>query len=167
MLDRSTFTALLLALGLCACATNPVSGRRELNLVSEAQEAQLGAQAHRQILEDIGIYDENPALNQMVTEIGRSVALVSDRPDLPWRFTLLDTPMVNAMALPGGYVYVTRGILERMNSRDELAGVIAHEISHVAARHGAQRMSQAQLAQLGETLTEVPEPVSSLKPNYS
>jgi predicted Zn-dependent protease len=137
------------ALILASCATNPVTGRREFMVVSEQQEQALGDQAHPQVIEQFGIYDEKPELNRMVDQIGRQVAAVSDRPDLKWRFTLLDTPMVNAMALPGGYIYVTRGILERMNSEDELAGVIAHEIAHVTGRHAAQRISQSQLAQLG------------------
>ena len=139
------FAAVLLA----SCATNPVTGRREFMIVSEEQEQQIGNQTHPQVIEQFGIYDEKPELNKMVADIGARVAAVSDRPDLPWRFTLLDSPMVNAMALPGGYVYVTRGILERMNSEDELAGVIAHEVGHVTARHSAQRMSQSQLANIG------------------
>lgn len=155
MTRKQAYPLIVATLLLAACATNPVTGRKEFNIVSEQQELQMGAQAHQQIVEQFGIYDEKPELNEMVTRIGRRVAAVSDRPDLPWTFTLLDTPMVNAMALPGGYVYVTRGILERMNSEDELAGVIAHEISHVAARHSAQRISQAQLAQLGMVLGSV------------
>jgi predicted Zn-dependent protease len=146
--------ALLTAFSI-SCATNPVSGRKEFNLVSEQQELALGRQTHQQVIEEFGIYDEKPELTAMVQRIGRKVAAVSDRPDLPWTFTILDTPMVNAMALPGGYIYVTRGILNRMNSEDELAGVIAHEVSHVAARHSAQRMSQAQLAQIGLVLGSV------------
>lgn len=137
-------TGLLLA----ACATNPVTGKREFNIVSEQQEQQMGDKAHQDVIREFGVYDEKPELNKLVNDIGQKLARISDRPGLPWRFTLLDTPMVNAMALPGGYVYVTRGILERMNSEDELAGVIAHEVSHVAARHTAQRISQSQLAQI-------------------
>jgi predicted Zn-dependent protease len=140
---------LLAAIG---CATNPVTGKREFNIVSEAQEIAIGQEQHPQVIEEFGIYDEKPELNQMVNRIGQRIAAVSDRPNLQWHFTLLDSPVVNAMALPGGYVYVTRGIVERMNSEDELAGVIAHEISHVAARHAARSMSQQQLAQIGLVL---------------
>lgn len=145
----------VLALLLAGCATNPVTGDREFNLVSEEQELAIGLQTHRQVIDEFGVYNEKPELNEMVDRIGRRVAAVSDRPNLPWQFTLLDTPMVNAMALPGGYIYVTRGILERMNSEDELAGVIAHEVAHVAARHSARSMSQAQLAQIGMVLGSI------------
>jgi predicted Zn-dependent protease len=148
-MTRRIFAAIALLLAAAACATNPVSGRREFNIVSEQQEIALGTQAHQQVLQQFGVYDEKPELNQLVNRIGQRVAAVSDRSGLKWTFTLLDAPMVNAMALPGGYVYVTRGILERMNSEDELAGVIAHEVAHVAARHSAQQISQTQLAQLG------------------
>ncbi len=140
---------------LAACATNPVTGKREFNIVSESQEIALGQQGHQEVIEEFGIYDEKPELNQLVESIGRRLAAVSDRPNLPWHFTLLDSPVVNAMALPGGYIYVTRGILERMNSEDELAGVIAHEVSHVAARHAARSISQQQLAQVGLALGSI------------
>lgn len=140
---------------LSACATNPVTGKREFNIVSTQQEAALGAQAHQQLLQEFGVYTEKPELTRMVERIGRGVVAASDRPDIPWTFTILDTPMINAMALPGGYIYVTRGILTHMNSEDELASVIAHEVGHVAARHSAQRISQAQLAQLGLVLGSV------------
>lgn len=132
-----------------ACATNPATGRTEFNIVSEEQEIAMGKEAHEEILHEYGVYDERPELNALVDRIGHEVAAASPRPHLPWTFTLLDTPMVNAMALPGGYIYVTRGILERMNSEDELAGVIGHEVAHVAARHGAQSISRATLAQAG------------------
>ena len=150
-------TALLLPLIVLslACATNPVTGQRELNLVSEGQEIAMGREAHQQVIRQFGVYDEKPAMNRMVEEIGRRIAANSDRPNLPWTFTLLDSPMVNAMALPGGYIYITRGMMERMNSEDELAGVLGHEIAHVTARHAAQRISRAQLAQFGMLLGAV------------
>ncbi|HEX2835658.1 MAG TPA: M48 family metalloprotease [Thermoanaerobaculia bacterium] len=145
---RTTLLALVLLL-LTACATNPATGRSEFNIVSEQQELAMGKEAHEQVLAEYGVYDEKPELNAMVDRIGHEIAASSPRPNLPWTFTLLDTPMVNAMALPGGYIYVTRGILERMNSEDELAGVIGHEVAHVAARHSAQSISRATLAQVG------------------
>jgi predicted Zn-dependent protease len=141
--------ALFLSLSAVACATNPATGRTELNFYSEEQEIALGREAHDEILREFYVYDEKPELNDLVDEIGQRVAAKSPRPNLPWTFTLLDTPMVNAMALPGGYVYVTRGILERMNSEDELAGVIGHEVAHVAARHGTHSMSTGTMMQIG------------------
>jgi len=140
---------------LAACSTNPATGRREFNIVSESQEIAIGQQSHQQIIKQFGVYDEKPELNRLVERIGRDIASKSERPHLPWNFTVLDSPIVNAMALPGGYVYVTRGMLERVNSEDELAGVIGHEIAHVTARHAAQQISRQQLAQFGMLLGAV------------
>lgn len=140
---------LAVALSLVACATNPATGRTELNFYSEQAEIEMGSQANDEILRELYVYDEKPELNELVDTIGRRIAAKSPRPNLPWTFTLLDTPMVNAMALPGGYVYVTRGILERMNSADELAGVIGHEVAHVAARHSTHAMSASAMMQAG------------------
>lgn len=140
---------------LAACATNPVTHKREFNIVSESQEIQIGQESHEQVIREFGVYNEKPELNRLVDTVGHRLAAVSDRPNLPWHFTVIDTPMVNAMALPGGYVYITRGMLERINSEDELAGVLGHEITHVTARHAAQQMSRAQLAQLGLVLGSI------------
>lgn len=145
----------LIALLAVACTINPATGRREINIVSESQEIALGQQSHRQVIQQFGVYDEKPELNRLVDQTGRRLAASSQRPNLPWHFTVLDTPMVNAMALPGGYIYITRGMLETINSTDELAGVLGHEIAHVTARHAAQRISRAQLAQFGMLLGAV------------
>lgn len=152
---RTTLVALTVALAMIACSTNPATGKKEFNIVSESQEIAIGRQSHEQILHEFGVYREKPELNRLVERIGHDIASRSERPNLPWTFTVLDTPMVNAMALPGGYVYVTRGMLERVNSEDELAGVIGHEIAHVTARHTAQRISRQQLAQFGMVLGAV------------
>ncbi|HEX6160907.1 MAG TPA: M48 family metalloprotease, partial [Thermoanaerobaculia bacterium] len=146
---------LLLLITTVACSTNPATGRREFNLVSEQQEIAIGQQSHPAILEQFGVYNEKPELSRLVQDVGRRLAAESDRPNLPWTFTVLDTPMVNAMALPGGYIYITRGMLERINSVDELAGVLGHEIAHVTARHSAQQISRQQLAQFGMVLGAV------------
>lgn len=140
---------------LAACATNPATGKRQFNIVSEGQEIAIGQQAHPEILRQYGVYDEKPELNRLVERVGRRLAAQSERPNLPWTFTVLDTPMVNAMAVPGGYIYITRGMLERINSEDELAGVLGHEIAHVTARHSAQQISKQQLAQVGLVLGAV------------
>ena len=147
--------ASLLGMFALGCATNPATGQRELSLISEEQAIQIGLESHKEIVDEFGVYDEIPELNRLVSEIGMKIAAASDRPDLPWRFTLLDTPMINAMAVPGGQIYVTRGILERMNSQDELAGVIGHEVAHVAAKHAEARISQSQLAQIGLVLGSI------------
>jgi predicted Zn-dependent protease len=140
---------------LAACSTNPATGQKQFNLVPESQEIAIGQQSHPEIIRQFGVYNEKPELNRLVERIGRQLAAASERPNLPWTFTVLDSPMVNAMALPGGYIYITRGMLERINSEDELAGVLGHEIAHVTARHSAQQISRQQLAQFGLVLGAV------------
>jgi predicted Zn-dependent protease len=136
------------ALASMACTTDYVTGKRTFSLVSESQEIAMGKEADPQIVAEYGLYD-NPELGQYVDRIGQTLAGKSQRSDLAYTFRVLDSPVVNAFALPGGYVYVTRGILAHFNSEDQLAGVIGHEIGHVVARHGAEQMSRQQLAGLG------------------
>lgn len=152
---KQAATILLTTLLFAACATNPATGKREFNIVSEQQEIAMGQESHQQVIREFGVYTEKPELARRVGDIGQRLAAQSERPHLPWHFTILDTPMINAMALPGGYIYITRGMLERINSDDELAGVLGHEIAHVTARHAAEQMSRAQLAQLGLVLGSV------------
>jgi len=135
-------------LWVVSCATNPVTGEHELMLISEPDEIKLGRQTDAQIAQAYGLYDD-PKLGAYVERLGQRIAKVSHRPQLPFEFKVLDSPVVNAFAVPGGYVYLTRGILSYCNSEAELAGVIGHEIGHVAARHSAQQYTRAQLAQLG------------------
>lgn len=129
---------------LQACATDPVTGRPSFAL-SESWEINAGKQYHPEILKQYQVYDD-PELQKYVDDIGQRLAKKSHRPDLPFTFTLLDSPQVNAFALPGGYVYVTRGIMAYMTKESHLAGVIGHEIGHVTGRHGAERAAQQQLA---------------------
>ena len=142
----SGVTALAVAAG--ACATNPATGKREIMLVSEDQEVGMGRQAAAEVPATYGIY-EDAALNAYVTSIGREIAARSERPQLPWSFQVVDDASVNAFALPGGFIYVTRGLLTHLDSEAELAMVVGHEIGHVTARHSASQMSKAQLATLG------------------
>lgn len=137
--------ALLLAV---ACATNPVTGEREVMLISEEQEIALGREADEQVVSQIGVY-EDAELGDWVARTGAQLAAASHRPDLPWTFRVLDDETVNAFAIPGGFVYLTRGFLTHTNSEAEVAGVLGHEIGHVAARHSAQRYTQATFAQIG------------------
>lgn len=142
------FTAIsCLFLLLQACATNPVTGSRQLAL-SENWERSVGPKYHQEIMKQYQVYDD-PELQGYVDDIGQRLAAKSHRPDLPFTFTLLDSPQVNAFAIPGGYVYITRGIMAYMNKESHLAGVIGHEIGHVTARHGAQRAAQQQVAGIG------------------
>ncbi len=137
--------AVLLAI---ACAVNPVSGKKELMFFSEQQEIAMGQETDQAIRQQYGIY-EDKALNEYVNRVGQSMVPNSHRPKLKHYFAVLDTPMVNAFAAPGGYIYVTRGILALMNSEAELAAVLGHEMGHVAARHSMAQMSGQMLAQIG------------------
>ncbi len=137
----------ILALTVSACATNPATGRRMLSLVSESQEIDMGRSYSRQVESTMSLYDDD-ALQAYVDDIGQRLAATSERPSLPWSFKIVDDPVVNAFALPGGFIYVTRGILTHFNSEAELASVIGHEIGHVTARHSVEQMSRAQLGAL-------------------
>ena len=137
----------LLAL-VAACATNPVTGRRELALMSEAQEISIAQESDPQIKAEMGVYND-PELQSYVSEIGLRMAKISERPNLPWRFTVVDVPAVNAFAVPGGGIYITRGIMPFLDSEAELAGVIGHEIGHVTARHSAQQYTRQISGQVG------------------
>lgn len=138
----------LIAVATVACATNPVTGKSELSLISESQEIQIGKEEAQNTLRSIGEY-QNPAAQALVRQIGMRMAAESERPNLPWEFHVLDDEQVNAFALPGGYIFITRGIMTYMNDEAELASVIGHEIGHVTAKHSVTQMSNAQVAQLG------------------
>ena len=131
-----------------ACAVNPATGQRQFMLISESEEIEMGREADGPITESFGLY-ESEALRAMVTNLGNEMASRSERPTLPWSFKLVDDPMVNAFALPGGFIFITRGIMASLNSEAELAGVIGHEIGHVTARHSASQMSRQQFQQIG------------------
>ncbi len=144
-LKSGLLAATLVALG--ACATNPVTGTPDLVLMSEDQEIQLGREAAREVLEAYRRY-EDPRLQRYVSRIGRELAAHSHRSRLAFHFTVLDSPEVNAFALPGGYIYVARGILAYLNSEAELAGVLGHEIGHVTARHSVRQHTAETATQL-------------------
>jgi predicted Zn-dependent protease len=131
---------LMLSLALSACATNPVTGKSDFALVSESEEIKQGSSYHPQIIAQYGVY-EDPALQQYVNSIGQELAAKSHRAHLKFTFTVLDSPEINAFALPGGYIYITRGIMAYLDSKAELAGVIGHEIGHVTARHSVRQQS--------------------------
>jgi predicted Zn-dependent protease len=130
--------ALAIALAVSGCATNPVTGRQELVFMSPEREAAMGKQAAAQVEREMGIV-RDPKLTAYVQQIGGRMAKLSPRQDVKYSFAIADMAEPNAFALPGGYVYVSRGLLALANDEDELAGVIGHEIGHVAARHSAQR----------------------------
>jgi predicted Zn-dependent protease len=138
----------LLAATLVGCPVNPATGERQLILISESQEVEMGRAYSQQVEATMGLYDD-PELQEYVDGIGQELAAKSEKPGLPWSFKVVDDVIVNAFALPGGPIFVTRGILAHFNSEAELAGVLGHEIGHVTARHSAEQLSRAQVAQFG------------------
>ncbi len=131
--------AIIFALTLAGCATtsNPVTGRQDRGVMSEQDEVSSGKQLHQQVLQEYQPY-KNAALQSYVNSVGQKLAAQSQRPALPWTFTVLDSAEINAFAVQGGYIYITRGLMAYLGSEAELAGVLGHEIGHVAARHGAR-----------------------------
>lgn len=137
----------LLSVVLTTCAVNPVTGKRQVMLVSEEQELQMGKEYDPQIVASFGEYKNDALLsfiNQRASEIGK----ISHRPNIEWHVRILDSPVINAFAVPGGYVYFTRGILGHFSSEAELVGVLGHEMGHVTARHSVSQQSKQQLGQL-------------------
>lgn len=133
---------------LYSCATNPVTGKKEVMLVGEGQERAMGEQADPQITAYFGLYDDQQ-LQRFIDQKGEAMAKISHRKDLNWEFKIVDSPVLNAFAVPGGFVYFTRGIMAHFNNEAEFAGVLGHEIGHVTARHSAQQQSKAMIAQIG------------------
>ena len=161
MTHRRPFTAMAagaLVIGavmlLSSCAANPVSGRQDFMLISEQEEIDMGRKVDASVSREYGLYDD-ARLTAYVSDMGRKLGKLSHRPQLDYSVKLLDSPVVNAFAAPGGYLFFTRGILATLNSEAELAGVMGHEIGHVTARHSAQQLSRAQVAQIGLIIPQV------------
>lgn len=132
---------------IISCAVNPVTGKKQFMLMSESQEIALGMQYDPQVIATFGSYPDEK-LNTYVQEQGNRMGLISHRPRLAYKVKVLDSPVVNAFAVPGGYIYLTRGILAQLNSEAELAGVIGHEMGHITARHSASQQSKQTLGQI-------------------
>lgn len=149
---HSRFAALLIltmSLFLAqSCQVNPVTGKRQLAFMSEEKEIALGKSYDPQVVAEMGKY-ENPQMAQFLSEKGNAMAAISERPNLPWKFTLIDSPVVNAFAVPGGFVYFTRGIMAHFNNEAQFAGVLGHEIGHVTARHTVAQQARQTVGQLG------------------
>ena len=133
---------------LFSCAVNPVTGKAEFMLLSDEDEIKMGQQTDPEIKRMYGVYTDHD-LEVYVASLGNQMARISHRPNLNYEFKIMDSPAINAFAVPGGYVYLTRGILAYLDNESQLAGVIGHEIGHITARHSAQQYSKAQLAQVG------------------
>lgn len=141
-------------LAAAACATNPVTGKRELSMMSEEQEIRIGREQDVQIKKEMGVYSDEE-LQRYISDIGLRLSRVSERPELPWHYTVVDSPAINAFALPGGYIYVTRGIMPFLDDESQLAGVLGHETGHVTARHANQQYSRSTSAGLGLLLGSI------------
>src|SRR6185503_5653205 len=144
---RCSHVSSLLPLGLAAvmltgCAVNPVSGRHEPSLILASQVRELGREEAKKVEASMGLVDDSP-LTAYVLQVGERIATHSPHAGVDYTFSVLDLPEPNALALPGGYVYVSRGLLALLNSEDELAGVVGHEVGHVAARHSVRRVTRA------------------------
>ncbi|NJK82544.1 MAG: M48 family metalloprotease [Saprospiraceae bacterium] len=133
---------------IASCSRNPVTGKNQALLMSEDREIALGTQYDPSIVSSFGLY-KNDVLQNFINEKGQQMARVSHRSNLKFEFRLLDSPVVNAFALPGGFVYFTRGIMAHFNNEAEFAGVLGHEIGHVTGRHGAIQQRNQMLTQIG------------------
>ena len=147
MNNRFLWLLASIALILSACSRNPVTGKKELSFMSESQELSLGQSADPQIVAQYGVY-EHQKLQAFINEKGKQMGAVSHRPNLNYEFKILDSPIVNAFAVPGGYVYFTRGIMAHFNNEAEFAGVLGHEIGHITAKHGARQQRDQILGQV-------------------
>ncbi len=152
---RRRIPSFLLAgfLALASCAVNPVTGQQQLMLLSEQDEFKLGRSTDQSVVDQYGIYADS-ALQNYLQSMGVAIGRISHRAALDWQFKVMDTPVINAFAAPGGYVYVTRGLLAALNDEAELAGVLGHEIGHVTARHSAQQYSNMMMANIGLSLSQ-------------
>lgn len=147
---RSALLGIFLAIGMTGCAVNPVTGERELQLISEQGEIELGEENYAPLRQmQGGDYPLEPGLIDYVQRVGQRVARESDRPDLPYEFTVIHSDVPNAWALPGGKIAINRGLLVSFESEAELAAVLAHEVAHAAARHSAQQMERRLILQAG------------------
>jgi len=150
---------IITSLLVSGCATNPVTKNADFVLMSENQELELGQQAAAEVAKQVTLLPETDPLVRYVDSVGQKVAAKADRPELFYRFHVVDDTTINAFALPGGYIYMHRGLLNHMNSEAELAAVLGHEIGHVTARHAVQQYTKAQAYQIGMAVTSIFLPI--------
>ncbi|OWP64531.1 peptidase M48 [Hymenobacter amundsenii] len=148
MTQRFLPALLSASLLLAGCATNPVTGKKEVMLVSEGQELAMGKESDPAVVAQFGLYQDQK-LQQYINTMGDRMGAISHRPELNYQFRIVDSPVINAFAVPGGYVYFTRGIMANFNNEAQFAGVLGHEIGHVTARHSAKQQTTAILSQVG------------------
>jgi predicted Zn-dependent protease len=141
-------------LALTGCATNPATGEIDMVMMTESREIEIGKEMHAKVVASTAVYQDEE-LQAYVDEIGQKVAKNADRPDLTYTFTIIDSPDINAFALPGGFVYVNRGLIGYLQSEAQLAAVLAHEIGHITARHGVRRDTAQKGAGIGTGILSV------------
>jgi predicted Zn-dependent protease len=151
-MKRSRWIVLLpllaaLLMPAAGCSTNPATGRRQFNVLSTEREINLGSEAAPEFTTEYGGPIPSAQIREYVSNLGKRLAALSERPDLPWEFTVVDSQVINAFALPGGKVFMSRGLLAKFDNTAQLAGVLGHEIGHVTAQHIGQQMSQALVIQ--------------------
>jgi predicted Zn-dependent protease len=151
---RLLAAVLCVAVMAAGCASNPATGGADVVTMSEKKEIEIGRQMHPKILQQYGRYNDEQ-LQAYVNDVGQRLAAKGDRPELTYTFTVLDSQETNAFALPGGYIYITRGIMSYLNSEAELSAVLGHEIGHVTARHAVRQQAGATAAGVGATLIAV------------
>lgn len=153
---------LAFAASLTGCSVNPVTGEKQLSLIPESQELAMGAEQYIPTQQTQGgRFYVDPELTLYVQQVGQKLARVSDRPDLPFEFVVLNSSVPNAWALPGGKIAINRGLLAKLEDEAQLASVLGHEIVHAAARHSVQRMQQAQLISLASPVWALPSPTAN------
>jgi len=152
---------------LPSCASNPATKGHDFVLMSEKEELSLGKQLNAQYHQQLPLLNEKDPLTVYVNEVGQKLAKVADRPELFYHFYVVDDATVNAFALPGGYIYIHRGLLNYLNSEAELAAVLGHEIGHVTARHAVKQYTQVQAYQLGMTMASIFVPIQPVTGNLS
>lgn len=164
---RTLALTAFLGAAVVGCGTNPVTGEREVQFISEEQELQIGEQQYKPARQSQGgRYDTLPGLTDYVDKVGQRLAEAADR-DLPYEFVVLNNSQPNAWALPGGKIAVNRGLLAELDNEAELAAVLAHEIVHAAARHGAQSQERGTLLQLGMVAAGIGAAVGGADPDLS
>jgi predicted Zn-dependent protease len=142
IIKRSCIVILILSFILTSCAVNPVTKKREIMLFSDQDEIEMGKQGHDAVLIQFGEYD-SPSLQRYIDQVGQKIAQVCHRKDLPHHYMVVDSAVLNAFALPGGYVYINRGLLAHLNNEAQLASVLGHETGHIAGRHGVKKYQKA------------------------
>lgn len=146
-LSRLSLVVLFVLLPLAGCSTNAATGRSQFLPLSWEEELEIGAQAAPEFIEQSGGELPDQRVVNYISDLGARLAAQSEMPDIDWEFHVLDSQVINAFALPGGKVFMSRGLIQKMDNEAQLAGVLGHEIGHVTARHGNERMGKAMLAQ--------------------